>query len=205
VDGRQFIASLVSSLAWPVAFVVVALLFREQLVRWLDNRRRSEPAPAVAAAEAPPPQPTFPEVLARLSDQMVEIGVVRPAGATPEELHTEEVQSLLSLSATGAVVEGQMLVHRALRRAVYGDITTDGADVATMILANSAMQSGTISPPVHYAIQQLTFLRGLAANRGGGEVDMPQAMEYLGLVQAMLYALEHSADGPGTEGDQVGG
>jgi len=197
VDTRQFIASLVSSLAWPVAFVAVALLFRDQLIRWLQSRRRTEAVPV--AIEPEPPEPSFPEVLTRLQDRMVEIGVVRPAGATPEELHSDEVQGLLSLSATGAVVEGQMLVHRALRRLVYGDITTDGADVATMILANSAMQSGAISPPVHYAIQQLTYLRGLAANRGGGEVDMPQAMAYLGLVQAMLYALEHPGDGPGGE------
>jgi hypothetical protein len=197
VDTRQFIASLVSSLAWPVAFVVVALLFRDQLVRWLQSRRRAEVVPVPVEPE--PREPSFSEVLTRLQDRMVEIGVVRPAGATPEELHSDEVQGLLSLSATGAVVEGQMLVHRALRRLVYGDITTDGADVATMILANSAMQSGAISPPVHYAVQQLTYLRGLAANRGGGEVDMPQAMEYLGLVQAMLYALEHPGDGPGGE------
>jgi len=46
MDVRQLVASLVSSLAWPVAVVVIALLARPLLLQWLRPRPSASDVPA---------------------------------------------------------------------------------------------------------------------------------------------------------------
>jgi len=173
VDMRQLIESLVSSLAWPVAAVAIAFVYRPLLVRWLRGR-------AAVSATEPEPSPSFSAFLARTSQQLLESGIVRPASATEVDRHEEEIEAFSSLSASGAVVEGHTLVHKALQRLVYGaGPRSDGAEAPTMVLARSARNSGLIDDDMVSAIERLTFLRGLATNLGGGEVDMMGALNYL--------------------------
>ena len=189
MDTKAFIASLVSSLAWPAAFVAVALLFREQLLGLL--RRRSEPeAPAVAPE--PEEAPTFDGVLTLATRELVEAGIVVPAGASEEETHARDVERIVALSPSAAIVEGQLLVHHALQRLVHGDLAFQGADVPTMSLARSAYNRGDIGESLVHAVERLTYLRGLATNYGGGEVVVDRAMDYLALVQAVTYWVEHA-------------
>jgi hypothetical protein len=64
-------------------------------------------------------------------------------------------------------------------------------EVNTMALARGAHSQHLIDDPMLKAIEKLTFLRGLATNRGGGEVNPLAAMDYLTRVQAVVYRLEH--------------
>lgn len=189
MDTKAFIASLVSSLAWPAAFLTVALLFREPLLGLL--RRRSEPDAPTVASE-PAEQPTFDGILMLTTRELVEAGIVVPAGASEEETHARDVERIMALSPSAAVVEGQLIVHQALQRLVHGDLAFRGADVPTMSLARSAYNRGDIGQALLSAIERLTYLRGLATNYGGGEVVVDRALDYLALVQGVVYMIEHA-------------
>ena len=189
MDTKAFIASLVSSLAWPIAFLTVALLYRDQLLGLL--RRRSQPV-APATGSEPEEAPTFEGVLTLATRELVESGIVMPAGASEEETHAGDVEQIMALSPSAAVVEGQLLIHKALQRLVYGDLAFQGADVPTMSLARAAYNRGDIREGLLAAIERLTYLRGLATNYGGGEVAVDRAFDYLALVQSVVYMIEPS-------------
>ena len=191
MDTRQLIESLVSSLAWPVAVVAIALLARPLLFQWLRPRPPATEAPAgIEEASA-----AFNAYLWQASAEMVEAGIVGPAEATADAVHQEEIDALMALSASATIIEAQMLVHRALQNLVLrphdGSQGGGGVEANTMALARGAHSQGLINEPMLTAIEKLTYLRGLATHRGGGEVNPLAAMEYLLRVQSIVYRLEH--------------
>ncbi len=191
MDTHQLIASLVSSLAWPVVVVVVALLARPLLLPWL----RPRPSASDAPQGIDDPSAAFNAVLWQASTEMVEAGIVGPADATDADVHQDETDALMELSASATIIEGQMRIHRALQNLVLrphdGSRGGGSIEVNTMALARGAHSQRRIDDPTLKAIEKLTYLRGLATNRGGGEVNPLAAMDYLTRVQAVVYRLEH--------------
>ena len=197
MDTRQLIESLVSSLAWPVAILVIALLFRPLLVQWLRPRKPEPSAALVPLAEGQDPSAAFASMLWKASGEMVEAGIVVPAEAAHADLHKEEMERLFALSPSALVVEAHDLLHRTLRRLVLRPddpaLLGGGVEMNTMALARAALARQLIDEPTLAAIEKLTYLRGLATNRGGGEVNIDVAMDYASRIQAIVYRLEHSA------------
>ena len=194
MDVRQIVESLVSSLAWPVAIVVIALSFRPLVVQWL--RSRLEPSAAIAPSEeAQNPSAAFSTLLWQASGEMLEAGIVVPADAAEVALHGEEMAGLYNLSPSACVVEAHDLLHRTVRRLVLRPddpaLLTGGVETNTMALARAARSRQLIDGPTLSAIEKLTYLRGLATNRGGGEVNVDLAMDYASRIQAVVYRLEH--------------
>jgi hypothetical protein len=194
MDARQFVESLVSSLAWPVAIVVIALSFRPLVVQWLRSRR--EPSAAIAPpVEAQNPVVAFSSLLWQASGEMVEAGIVIPADAAEAAMHKEEMVRVLALSPSACVVEAHDLLHRTIRRLVLRPndpaVLAGGVEMNTVALARAARSRQLIDEPTFAAIEKLTYLRGLATNRGGGEVNIDLAMDYASRIQAVVYRLEH--------------
>lgn len=192
MDVRQLVESLVSSLAWPVALVVIGLLARPLLLQWLRPRPPASDAPAGIEESSA----AFNSYLWQTSAEMVEAGIVGPADATDADVHKDEIDALMALSASATIIEGQMRIHRALQNLVLppNDGSRGGGSVEanTMALARGAHSQHLIDDPMLRAIEKLTYLRGLATNRGGGEVNPLAAMDYLSRVQAVVYRFEHS-------------
>lgn len=193
MDTRQLIESLVSSLAWPVAFVVVALVFRPLVVQWL--RSRTSDASAALAPLAENPSAAFSSLLWQASGEMVEAGIVIPVDAVEGALHKDEMVGFYNLSPSACVVEAHDLLHRTVRRLVLRPddpaFLTGGVEMNTMALARAAHARQLIDGPTLVAIEKLTYLRGLATHRGGGEVNIDLAMDYASRIQAVVYRLEH--------------
>jgi hypothetical protein len=194
MDARQFVESLVSSLAWPVAIVVIALSFRPLVVQWLRSRR--EPSAAIAPpVEAQTPVAAFSSLLWQASGEMVEAGVVIPSDAAEAAMHNEEMERVFALSPSACVVEAHDLLHRTIRRLVLRPndpaVLAGGVEMNTVALARAARSRQLIDEPTFAAIEKLTYLRGLATNRGGGEVNIDLAMDYASRIQAVVYRLEH--------------
>ncbi|MHB1510297.1 MAG: hypothetical protein ACYCST_13115 [Acidimicrobiales bacterium] len=191
MDTRQLIESLVSSLAWPVAVVVIALLARPLLLRWL----RPRPPASDASSGIEESSAAFNAYLWQASAEMVEAGIVGPANATDADVHKDEIDALMALSASSTIIEGHMRIHRALQNLVLrpNDGSRGGGSVEanTMALARGAHSQQLIDAPMLTAIEKLTYLRGLSTSRGGGEVNPLAAMDYLTRVQAVVYRLEH--------------
>lgn len=199
MDVRQLIESLVSSLAWPVAVVVIALLARPLLLQWL----RPKPSVSDAPSGIEESSAAFNAYLWQASAEMVEAGIVGPANATDADVHKDEIDALMALSASSTIIEGHMRIHRALQNLVLrpNDGARGGGSVEanTMALARGAHSQHLIDDPMLTAIEKLTYLRGLATSRGGGEVNPLAAMDYLSRVQAVVYRLEHP---PPRDGDR---
>ena len=193
MDVRQLVESLVSSLAWPVAVIVIALLARPLLLQWLRPRPPASDAPSGIEESSA----AFNAYLWQASAEMVEAGIVGPANATDADVHKDEIDALMALSASATIIEGHMRIHRALQHLVLrpNDGSRGGGSVEanTMALARGAHSQQLIDAPMLTAIEKLTFLRGLATNRGGGEVNPLAAMDYLSRVQAVVYRLEHQS------------
>lgn len=191
MDVHQLIESLVSSLAWPVAVVVIALLARPLLLQWL----RPQPPASAPPAGIEESSAAFSVYLWQASGEMVEAGIVGPADATDADVHKDEIDALMALSASATIIEGHMRIHRALQNLVLrphdGSRSGSGVEANTMALARGAHSQHLIDDPMLNAIAKLTYLRGLATNRGGGEVHVNAAMDYLLRVQAVVYRLEH--------------
>ncbi|MGH9091797.1 MAG: hypothetical protein ACRDZR_10545 [Acidimicrobiales bacterium] len=195
MDVRQLVESLVSSLAWPVAIVVVALLFRPLLVQRL-RPRLSQPSAALALPEEQQdPSAAFTALLWKTSGEMVEAGIVVPADAVDADLHREEMEVLYALSPSAFVVQAHDLLHRTLLRFVLRlndpALLGGGVETNTMALARVALARQLIDEPTLGVIEKLTYLRGLATNRGGGEVNIDVAMDYASRIQAIVYRMEH--------------
>lgn len=174
MDWREFVAALVSSLAWPGAVFAVALVFRSQIVQLLSTglqRVKAGPFEAewnLAEQRVPASlrvttkgQPT--------SSADAEAAAISPRSAILER-HSELVARLTEVVAPklGKQPEGQSL----------GD------------LAHVAEREGLIDPKTNGAFVGLTAMRNLAAH-GPGDIDAAKASEFIAIADATEYAILH--------------
>jgi hypothetical protein len=185
VETKQFIASLVSSLAWPVAVVIIVLLFREQLGKLLDAPLRSLKAgPSGVELE-------FDRTISEVAAQVEPLPQLEP----PRESATADLADVAALSPTTAVLDGFARVEEKLRARLRdaGDQRADEKRGA-VALARYANQKQLISPETVEAIRGLAVLRNLAAHGGASDVTPDRAAEFLALVDAVIFAMERDSE-----------
>lgn len=179
----QFIASLVSSLAWPLAVLVIAVIFRAQIRQLMSRPLRR--------FRAGPVEMEFDRLLSE-----VEVAVERPATAAPGEEQRsespviEELEGLVTTSPVAAVMDAHAAVERELRDLVLE--AAPDADVSRMAmgqLLRLALDHGVITPEAAKAVEGITVMRNLTAHGRANEVTVERARDYLALVDAVLYTL----------------
>jgi hypothetical protein len=185
VDTKQFVASLVSSLAWPVAVVVILLLFREQLRKLLDTPlKRLKAGPSGVELE-------FDRIISEAAAQVEPLPQLEPA----RESATADLADVAALSPAAAVLDGFTRVEEKLRTRLRdaGDQRADEQRGA-MALTRYAGQKQLISPETVEAIRGLAVLRNLAAHGGATDVTPDRAAEFLALVDAVIFAIEQGSE-----------
>ena len=190
---EQFIASLVHALAWPGAVVGLAVVFRAQLSKLVDrplSRLRAGPAglefvfervTADVEADLETAQEQAPEWASRVT--------AGTAGAP--ETHGEvkaELRGLAQTSPTTAILSAFKHIELRLQELLKDKIKFPSALTATA-LADSALSQGLITNESHNAVRGVLVLRDLAAH-SPAEVSTDKALEYLALVDGVLYSLE---------------
>jgi hypothetical protein len=186
MDTRQFIASLVSSAAWPVAVFGIALLFRRQLAQLLTGPLRR--------LKAGPLELEFERIISTVQAQIEP----SPAGASSSSDSASrsgdaDLTALAHASPMAAVMSGYGKLERQLHdllQAAGDPKTSEG--LAAIQLARRAAEKGLITPETLNALQGLTVLRNLAAHGRGDDVSVERALEYLSLVEALAYTLDQS-------------
>lgn len=179
VDTKQLISSLVSSLAWPSAVVVVAMLFRTQLKTLLTDRlRHIEAGPLKADFDAlgSKVEATLGRAGIPVSSHIGDDDVAGRAKRTPQ----------LDIAEAFGRVEQEL--HSAL--SAIGQPPPDGTDAAE--LAHLALATGLITPLTINAIEGVTVMRNLAIDGPHREITTPQVEEYRALVEAVLYAIRQN-------------
>lgn len=194
MNGLQFAASLIGSLAWPVAIVTLAVLFRRSLRRLLSGdvkvlragpsglevqfrdivpgiRQEVEKGQEAAAPAAASPFSSPPDVSMGFRDEMLELAKRSPRAAVLESFDR---------------LEG-LLREKLKDRGVDRRLPTLGATG----LADLARLAGLITTETETAIHGLTTLRNLTAHGAESELSYERAVEFIDLVAAILFTIEH--------------
>jgi hypothetical protein len=184
VDTEQFIASLVSSLAWPVAVVVMVLLFREQLAKLLSGPlKRLKAGPSGLELE-------FDRIISEVQAQVEPVPDLEP----PSESVISELGTIAHISPAAAVMDGYARIEEALRERLRDAGDPRGSERRSAVaLARFALEKELITPETAEAVRGAANLRNLTAHGAAADVSEDRAREYLSLVDAILFAIRHGS------------
>jgi hypothetical protein len=179
VSALEFI----SSVAWPVTILVIALMFRKSITEMLSG--------PLSRMKAGPFEwewrRTFVEVEAEIDSAVPAAADDRSEGGLVEEL-----ASLAQRSPSTAVLEAYARVEQELRR-VAGEPPVDPHRdlnrVGARTLAQTAFRGGRLSAQTVQAVEGISVLRNLAAHGRAGDVTPERALDYLSLVDGVLFAI----------------
>jgi len=190
MDTKQFIASLVNSLAWPAAVVVIAALFRRHLARLLMSRplKRMKLGPGGAEFEFALEQ----------TATRIEAEIDAPALPPAEQQQTivDGLRDVAEKSPDAAIMASTARLERQLRELLTSAGDREGADSKRGLIwvARRAESNGLIGQNIVGIIRDLAFLRNLAAH-GHTDSDTRAALDYLNMVAQVSEAIEHPPDG----------
>jgi len=180
VSWREFVASLVGSLAWPIAVVALLALLSGQLAGLLADARLSRLKVGPGGAEL-----EWDRAVAEVAARSVR------ALPTQDRLDNEldNLERMATRTPGAAMQQAFALVERELRRLIEErNVDLLANDRSPHILIKSAYRGGAITKETGEALRGLVTLRDLAARDPSG-VTHEKAADYLILVRAVLYAL----------------
>ncbi len=192
MDTKQFIASLVSSLAWPATVSFALWLFRKQLAQLLTG--------PIRRWKAGPVEVEYDRIVSRVEARIEPAEAAGPAAVEvppAAESVVAELEQYAHTWPSGSVIEAFSRVEYELRERLRA-AGTDESDLRKyggVMLARRAAADGIITRTTAEAVEGIAVLRNLAAHGGPGEVTQERALEYLALVDGVLFAISRDAKG----------
>jgi len=179
VDNYQFVASLVSSLAWPVAVVIVAIVFRAPIGEMIKRLEHVK-------------SPLFEGWAKATAETRVALATGPSAGSTTgvRGSLTEKFADLAATSPAGAVVMGWIEVEKLLSAKMVATGLPE-QKFSGVRAPDAALQAGLISQETAEAIRGLATLRNLAAHGRVDDLDHERAMDFLTLADGVMFAISH--------------
>jgi hypothetical protein len=186
MDTKQFIASLVSSLAWPAAVFAIALLFRKQLADLLAGPlRRLKAGPGGVELE-------FERILPKVQAQ---VAAAEPGEKRPIEPSSDELAEVAQRSPAAAVLGAYARLEAELRAGLVKAGNQQADKLAGRHLVHAALERGLISEQTAEGIEGVALLRNLSAHGREGDLSVERALDYITLVDALLYAVRQNGKG----------
>ena len=179
MDWRDFIASIVDSLAWPAAVVVLAVLMRRHVADLLARVSRLKVSPSSLELE-------WPEAIARTKVSSARALDVSLEDDEPELGHLD---GLAERNPAEAIRQAFGIVIGELRRLASDrnvEMLVDSDN--PQILIKSCYGAGVITKETGEALRGLLTLRDLA-ERDPERVTVERAVDFILLARAVLYAL----------------
>lgn len=188
MDPLAFTASLVDSLAWPVAVVAIVLVFRTTI--------RSALARPLRRVKAGPLEAEWDE---KVAEALVDVATSPETSDSPapdRPMVSERLQQIATQSPRGAVLAAYAEIEQALRRRLTldGYAEAERRPQSARQMAVVAEERKVISRQTADAIQGATVLRNLAAHGPEGEIDPRKALDFLTLADGILYAIGTGAE-----------
>ncbi len=190
MEWREFIASLVDSLAWPAALVILVALMRHHLGELLDSGgrlQRLKVGPAGAEIEW--------HALAAEVRAEVAAGPGSPRSSSPLDdtgVDLSELDGLAERSPADAIRVASAALIGELDRMVKERNAPLLAEPATPhILVKSAYHAGVITKETGEALRGLLTLKDLTEQRPE-TATVEKAVDFIVLSRAVLYALSRS-------------
>jgi hypothetical protein len=176
-------AEFISSISWPLAALIIALLFR----RPLSDALRS----ASGALSAGPFRLEW-----KRRAEAVEADLGRAPSISRGEIGgaAGRLDEVAEVSPTGAIVEAFGQIEAALRSLLEQEGAEDlDRPWSVRRLAEVARERGLITPETEDAIEGLSVMRNLAAHGGQEDLSPQRAHEFVALSQGVLYAISANA------------
>jgi hypothetical protein len=194
MSGFQLVASLASSLAWPIV-VAAGFIFvwikRDEVGRLFNSRAMTQ-GRTLRRVRAGPVELEWEQLIETTAEKIPE----SPAAvSTLGKSVRQELATIADSVPAAAVLEASARLERRLRE-LYGSLRNeDGASPAGKYPSRAAFgqmvrlltANGSFSPETEEALLNLTRLRNEAAHRvGGADITTSQAYDYLELVDRVL-------------------
>lgn len=173
----DLIASLVSSLAWPVSLVVVALVLRKHLPELLRALKRVKVSGLEVELER-----TRVDVQEALSAQEL------PVGETEHELPRTDSEHVGGDPTAGILSSYASLEDDLRTRLSQAGIDVPDRSSATQ-LAAIGVREGLFTESAVEAVKGVSVMRNLVAHGRADRVSPREAAEYAALVEATSFTL----------------
>jgi hypothetical protein len=178
-------AEFISSIAWPLVVLVIALIFRTPLIEALRS--------ASGALSAGPFRLEW-----KRRAEAVEADLGRPPSISKGQIGgaAGRLDEIASVSPTGAVVESFGQIESTLRTL----LAENGVEMldrpwSVRRLAEMSAEMDLITGETKDAIDGLSLMRNLAAHGGQDDITPQRAHEFVALAQAVLYAIQMNSKG----------
>lgn len=172
-------AEFISSIAWPLAVLAIALLFR----RPLSDALRS----ASGALSAGPFRLEW-----KRRAEAVEADLGRAPSASKGEIDgaAGRFDEIAEVSPTGAIVEAFGQIEASLRSLLEQEgVANFDRPWNVRKLAEMAREKDLITAETEDAVEGLSVMRNLAAHGGQEDLSPQRAREFVALSQGVLYAI----------------
>jgi hypothetical protein len=171
-----------------VSALIIAVVLRHPLSQALSHRPLSK-------VKAGPFEVEWDRTAAETEKEVEAIGIsVHDAGAAPGALREELAGEAASAPAV-AVLEAHATIERTLRDLLSSvDLPAEQTcRLGVVGLARLAQRQGLLTPETVNAVEGISVMRNLAAHGSAREITPNQAVEYLTLADAVLYAIWRKA------------
>jgi len=182
MDSLTFIASIVKSLAWPTATVILVVLFKDHIVKL---------APFIKKLKAGPLEAEFEREVKALKESTH----VQAASSAPklEDAATKNfLFQLAELHPRSAILESWLRLEAAARGALGGSTadTQRGGYIPAVMLAESLAKAEIITQGQITLFHELRRLRNEVAHAVGFEPTQESARSYIDLAAFLQSHLE---------------
>jgi hypothetical protein len=176
MDASTVVVELVKASAWPVASVVLALMFRRPLVGLVQGLK-------LKRLKRGDWQADFQEALGEAKREVAALPAVADAGVSPKLVEVDE--ALTGPAAVGAMVAAWNQVEAAV-----GDAAHEAGVTATSFpeQLRTLTAKGALAAPTVDAINGLRHLRNLAVH-APEPIEPDKVGEFLRMANAVLFAL----------------
>lgn len=181
MDWMSFVASLVQSVAWPVAVFALVFLMRKPLREAVGHR--------LLRLKAGPVEAEFDREAVEVREEVRRIPEV--AAAEPRQgpvSLVDELAPFVEASPRAAVMEAFARIEGRLMELLEAAGLTRPRYSARHV-ARLAFDRDLISSETLDAIEGLTNLRNLAAHSIRDDIGRDRARDYLAMADAVLYAM----------------
>jgi hypothetical protein len=185
VEDAASLIRAVASLAWPLVALAAILLFRAQIIGLFSS--------GVRRVKAGPVEVEWDRQVSEIEAEIEQPGVP-PPHSLPGGPVADELRAVAQQAPGAAVMEAYAVLERTIRAILHRARIEAEPDVriGAVGLARVAVQADLITEETLRAVEGVAVLRNLAAHGHASEVTPERALDYLALIDAILFALRRS-------------
>jgi hypothetical protein len=181
----EFVAELVSALAWPITALAALVFLRRPLERWIRERP--------SRIKAGPVELQWDSLVSKVQADLDQPGVPDPAALTSSaEPEDRDLYLLARANPPTAILEASRRMEAELRRrlsAIGVEVPQQGLGALALL----ADRHGLINEATQKSIAGLVVLRNLAAH-APQRVSAEEAIEFVALADVTQYAITTTGD-----------